>query len=200
MKTPQKTKAQLLAQAEALRQRVAELEAADAECRQTQAALLVSETRYRRLFETAQDGILILDADTGQITDVNPFLVKMLGYSHAALLGRQLWEIGPFKDIAAARAAFSELQSSGYIRYEDLPLEASDGRHLHVEFVSNVYLVDQQRVIQCNIRDITARKQAEGALSQSLAELRERNDELDAFAHTVAHDLKNPATLIVSYA
>ncbi len=80
----------------------------------------------------------------------------MLGYSHAALLGRQLWEIGPLKDIVAARAAFSELQSSGYIRYEDLPLEASDGRSLHVEFASNVYWVDQQRVIQCNIRDISA--------------------------------------------
>ena len=124
----------------------------------------------------------------------------MLGYSHAELLGKQLWEIGPFKDIAAAQAAFSELQSKGYIRYEDLPLEASDGRRLHVEFVSNVYQVDQQRVIQCNIRDITARKRAEAALSQSLVELQARNEDLDAFAHTVAHDLKNPVHLITGYA
>src|SRR5512147_589782 len=165
MKTPQQAKAQLLAQAEALRQRVDELEAADAECRQTQAALQVSETRYRRLFETAQDGILILDANTGQITDVNPFLIRMLGYSHAELLGKRLWEIGPFKDIAAVRAAFSELQRTGYIRYEDLPLGASDGRRLQVEFVSNVYLVNQQRVIQCNIRDITDRQQRERELA-----------------------------------
>ncbi len=192
MTNTKRTKAELVAQTEALRQRLAELEAADAERQQTQAALQVSETRYRRLFETAQDGILILDADTGQITDVNPFLIKMLGYSHAEFLGKRLWEIGSFKDIAAARAAFSELQSKGYIRYEDLPLEASDGRRLNVEFVSNVYWVDQQRVIQCNIRDITARKRAEAALSQSMAELQERNEELDAFAHTVAHDLKNP--------
>ena len=161
---------ELRAQAETLRQRVAELEAADVERRQAQAALQISETRYRRLFETAQDGILILDADTGCITDVNPFLMKMLGYSHAELLGQQLWEIGPFKDIAAARTAFHELQTTGYIRYEDLPLEASDGRRLNVEFVSNIYWVDQQRVIQCNIRDITARKQAEAALSQSITE------------------------------
>ena len=145
------------------------------------------------------DGILILDADTGQITDVNHCLVKMLGDSHAELLGRQFLEIGPFKDIAAARAAFSELQSSGYIRYEDLPLEASDGRSLHVEFVSNVYWVDQQRVIQCNIRDISARQRAEAALSQSIAELQVRNEELDAVAHTVAHNLKNPVHLIVNY-
>ena len=184
----------------ALRQRVAELEAADAECRQTQIALQVSEIRYRRLFETAQDGILILDADTGQIADVNPFLINMLGYSHAELLGKQLWEIGPFKDITAARAAFSELQSKNYIRYEDLPLEARDGRRLNVEFVSNVYQVEQQRVIQCNIRDITVRQRAEAALSQSLVELQARNEDLDAFAHTVAHDLKNPVHLITGYA
>src|SRR5512135_744730 len=121
MTESRQTKAQLIAQMEALRQQLAELEAADTECQRTQAALQFSETRYRRLFEAAQDGILILDADTGQITDVNPFLEKMLGYSHTDLLGRRLWEIGPFKDIAATQAAFLELQSSGYIRYEDLP-------------------------------------------------------------------------------
>ncbi|CAG0932579.1 two-component system, OmpR family, phosphate regulon sensor histidine kinase PhoR [Thermoflexales bacterium] len=196
----QQTQVQLATEAEALRQRVAELEAADAKCRQTQAALQVSESRYRRLFETAQDGILILEADTGQIADVNPFLLKMLGYSHAELLGRRLWEIGPFKDITAAQAAFSELQSKGYIRYENLPLETRDGGRMNVEFVSNVYWVDQQQVIQCNIRDITARKQAEAALSQSVAELRARNEELDAFAHTVAHDLKNPVHVIIGHA
>ena len=200
MTESKRTKAQLVTEAEVLRQRVAELEAADAECQRTQIALQVSETRYRRLFETAQDGILILDASSGRITDVNPFLMKMLGYSHGEFLGKRLWEIGPFRDIAAAQAAFIELQSIGYIRYEDLPLEASDGRRLNVEFVSNVYWVDQQRVIQCNIRDITARKRAEAALSQSLDELRERNAELGAFAHTVAHDLKNPLHLTTGYA
>jgi PAS domain S-box-containing protein len=194
------TKAELAAQLDAVRQRLAECEAADTERQQTQAALQVSETRYRRLFETAQDGILILNANTGRITDVNPFLMKMLGYSCSELMNKQLWEIGSFKDIAAARAAFNELQSKGYIRYEDLPLEASDGRQLNVEFVSNLYWVDQQRVIQCNIRDITARKVAETALDQSLAELQARNEELDAFAHTVAHDLKTPVHLITGYA
>ena len=121
-------------------------------------ALKISETRYRRLFETAQDGILILDAETGQISDVNPFLVEMLGYSHEDVLGKKLWEIGAFKDIEASKAAFSELQSKGYVRYNDLPLETKDGRSMAVEFVSNVYLVDHHKVIQCNIRDITERK------------------------------------------
>ena len=199
MTDTKRTKAQLLAEVEALRQQVVELEAADVERQRFEATLQVSETRYRRLFETAQDGILILDADTGCITDVNPFLVKMLGYSHAEFLGKRLWEIGPFKDIADAQAAFIELRSKGYIRYEDLPLETSDGRRMNVEFVSNVYWVDQQQVIQCNIRDITARKRAEEALSKSIAELQKRNEELDAFAQTVAHDLKNPTALIVGH-
>jgi PAS domain S-box-containing protein len=131
---------------------------------QAREALEISETRYRRLFETAQDGILILDADTGQISDVNPFLVQMLGYSHEDFSGRKLWEIGAFKDIEASRAAFSELQARGYVRYEDLPLQTRDGRSMAVEFVSNVYLVDHHKVIQCNIRDITERKKAEEKL------------------------------------
>src|SRR4030042_517000 len=135
--------------------------------KQSEEALKISETRYRRLFETAQDGILILDADTGQISDVNPFLVEMLGYSHEDFLGGKLWEIGPFKNIEASKTAFSELQNKGYIRYEDLPLQIKDGRLMDVEFVSNVYLVNHHKVIQCNIRDITERKRYEKELKES---------------------------------
>ncbi len=133
-------------------------------------ALRASELRYRRLFETAQDGILILDAHTGQITDVNPFLVNLLGYSYDECIGTPLWEIGPFKDIKECKLAFLELQEKEYIRYESLPLETKDGRSVAVEFVSNVYgLNGGTRVIQCNIRDITKRKQAE--------DMRHRSDE-----------------------
>jgi two-component system, chemotaxis family, CheB/CheR fusion protein len=126
-----------------------------------------SELRYRRLFETARDGILILDAATGQISDVNPFLIEMLGYQKEEFLGRRLWEISPFKDTRAGQTAFTELQTKGYIRYSDLPLETKDGRSIAVEFVSNVYQVNGQQVIQCNIRDNTARKASEEALKQS---------------------------------
>src|SRR6185369_14646630 len=91
-------------------------------------AIEVCEVRYRRLFETAQDAILILDGDTGKILDSNPFLSDLLGYSPEELLGKELWEIGFFQDIEANRAAFRRLQEKGYIRYEDLPLETKDGR------------------------------------------------------------------------
>ena len=110
-----------------------------------------SELRYRRLFEAAQDGILILDAETGVITDVNPFLVRMLGYSITELVGKKLWQVGTFKDMEASQEAFAALQKNEYIRYDDLPLRAKSGKLIDVEFVSNVYLVGKEKVIQCNI-------------------------------------------------
>jgi PAS domain S-box-containing protein len=116
------------------------------------------ELRYRRLFETAQDGILILDFKTGQIEDVNPFLMDLLGYSHEELVGKRLWEIGAIIDKKASQDAFDVLQAKGYIRYEDLPLMTKAGAIISVEFVSNAYAVGDDKVIQCNIRDITQRK------------------------------------------
>jgi diguanylate cyclase (GGDEF)-like protein/PAS domain S-box-containing protein len=127
-------------------------------------ALQASELRYRRLFETAQDGILILDGDTGQIDDVNPFLVDMLGYTREELLGKKLWEIGLFRDAEADKAAFKELHDKGFFRYKDLPLETKFGREIAVECVSNVHDVDSKKVVQCNIRDVTERKRLEERL------------------------------------
>ena len=161
-------------------QRTRELTEAAIERTRAEEALVASEVRYRSLFETAQDGILILDADTGRIADVNPFLVKLLSRPQHELMGKQLWEIGLFKDAEKSRAAFQALQERGYIRYEDLPLETHDGRRIDVEFVSNVYPVGETRVIQCNIRDITARKRAEEALQLVHAELEQRVHERTA--------------------
>lgn len=129
-------------------------------------ALRVSETRYRRVFETAQDGILLLNAETAQIEDVNPYLIHMLGYSHSEFLGKKLWEVGPFADIKESKEMFLELQSKGYVRYEDLPLRTVSGVNIEVEFVSNSYDCDGIKIIQCNIRNITDRRITEKKLER----------------------------------
>jgi PAS domain S-box-containing protein len=102
-------------------------------------ALIDSEAKYRRLFEAAQDGILILNPKTGVIVDVNPFLIKLLDYPRSYFLGKALWEIGLFSDIEASRISFRELKDKRYVRYDDLPLKSKAGQAINVEFVSNVY-------------------------------------------------------------
>ena len=141
----------------------------------TNNSLKNSELRYRRLFETAQDGILILDASTGAITDVNPYLINMLGYSREEFVKKKLWEVGAFQDIKASKHAFQALQEIEYIRYKDFPLRAKNGKLIRVEFVSNVYQEGDVKVIQCNIRNITRRKNAQDALIKREAHLREQS-------------------------
>jgi PAS domain S-box-containing protein len=139
-------------------------------------ALRASELSYRRLFEAARDGILLLDVDTGRITDVNPFLVELLGFSHDEMVGKTVGELSPFKDVVSNQNMLERLQKDGYVRYENLPLETRDGRKKAVEFVSNVYQAGDKKVIQCNVRDITERKQVETALIR-LAAIVESSDD-----------------------
>ena len=155
-------------------------------------AVRLSELRYRRLFETAQDGILILDANSGKIIDVNPFLIDLLDYPFEELRGRKLWEIGQFKDIAANQAAFKTLQQNEYIRYENLPLRRKDGKQIQVEFVSNVYWVETEKVIQCNIRDITARAEHGNDADSHLAALELANSTKDTWLIAHSQNLRSP--------
>ena len=136
-----------------------------------------SEVRYRRLFESAKDGILILDATTGMVVDANPYLIELLGLTYEQLIGYRVWELGFLNDIAASRDNFLELQQREYIRYEDLPLETATGQRIDVEFISNVYSVNGNLVIQCNIRNISARRQAENDLQELHANLEMRVQE-----------------------
>ena len=161
-------------------------------------ALKASEVTYRRLFETAQDGILIIDADTGNITDVNPFLVDLLGYSRKDFIDKALWNFGPFKDIRASKSAFQDLMRNGYIRYEHLPLETKDGRRVAVEFISNAYQVGQKRTIQCNIRDISQRKESERSHIRIESQLKQAQKmaAVAALAGGMAHQFSNALSVI----
>ncbi len=129
-----------------------------------------SEARYRRLFETAQDGILILDADTAQIVDANPVLRNLLGYPPEEYLGRKLWETGPFQGEEASRIALEHLQANGRLHCRNLTLEAKDGRRVEVEVITSPFVADERRLVQCNLRDITERTRVNQALETEVKE------------------------------
>jgi two-component system CheB/CheR fusion protein len=185
---------------------------------ESRAAMKRSEIRYRRLFETAPDGVLMLDPDSRKITDANPFILEFLGYRKDELLGKELWEIGLLKDEHASQEAFRELQEKGFIRYENLPLESKGGEKREVEFVSSLYDESGHKVIQCNIRDVTVRKVTEAALREAkdrlgnragelellVAErtekLRKTIGELEAFSYSLTHDLRAPLRTMGSFA
>jgi len=155
--------------------------------RQQAAKLMVSEIRYRRLFEAAHDGVLILDPASRKIIDANPFMTKLLGYSKDELIGRELFEIGLLADEAASQKMFQELQISHEVRYENLPLVTHAGQHQDVEVVANLYDENGRPVIQCNIRDITERKRGEEHVRLLMAEVNHRARNLLAVVQSLAH-------------
>lgn len=157
-----------------------------------------SELRYRKLFETAKDGILILNGETGTITDVNPFLRDLLGLSWEEMAGKQLWEIGLLGNEEESQASFRELQEKGYVRYDSLPFSTPNGRLIEVEIVSNIYRSNDQIVIQCNIRDTTEQKMAAQALRKAKEAAEDASRAKDLFLSMLSHELRTPLTPVLA--
>lgn len=148
-----------------------------------------SELQYRRLFEAAQDGILILDYNSEKIMDANRFILDLTGYSLDETKGKYLWELGFISDIALADEAFSLIRTKGYVRYENIPLRRKNGETIPVEFVSNCYMVEDTKIVQCNIRDIIERERVERALSVA-------SHKLNLLSSITRHDINNQLTVL----
>ncbi|MGH2509055.1 MAG: PAS domain S-box protein, partial [Ktedonobacteraceae bacterium] len=154
------------------------LEAEVTERKNIEQRLRISENRYRRLFEASSDGVLIIDPRTGTITDANPSLSTLVGYSLKQMRGQHLWQIGLFADQQAAQNALRDMRIQRMLRYETMPLHLKNGERRYVDFVSTLFQSNGHSVIQCTLRDITARKRIEEALQQSESTLRSSQEQL----------------------
>jgi PAS domain S-box-containing protein len=124
-----------------------------------------SEERYRRLFETASDGIVLLEKREGHITHVNPATEIMLGYSNEECIGNNLQDIGVPLDTSDFPAIMQALNKSGIINYDDVPVKTRSGQ----DIFTDIYMVDRAKLAQCNIRDVTERKQSDEKLKEEKA-------------------------------
>ncbi len=133
------------------------------ERKQMEKLLSDSEEQYRLLFETANDGILLIEKNDGEIVHINPSVEKMLGYSARESIGNKLQNIGLIIDNGDFQITMKKLNKEGILRYNDVPVKTKSGQHIYTD----TYLVDKAKFAQCNIRYITERKQAEKELQES---------------------------------
>lgn len=135
--------------------------------KQMEERLEESEARYRRIFETTSDGIILLEKVAGQIAQGNPAVERMLGYSPAEYVGKTLLDIGVPIDVRDFPAVMQGLEKTGILNYEDVSVTTRSG---HV-ITTDIYLVDRASLAQCNIRDVTKRKRAKDALRENMERL-----------------------------
>jgi two-component system CheB/CheR fusion protein len=154
-----------------------------------------ADARYRRLFESARDGIVLVDAGTGEILDLNPFTERLLGYSRSELVGRLLWAIEPMSLLPTLRTAFEQIRDQGMLRFDDLLLRTKDGRDLQTEVIANVYVEGNRPAIQFNIRDVSERKKFARELQET-----QKLESLGLLAGGIAHDFNNLLTGIMGHA
>ena len=135
--------------------------------KQTEELLNILKSRYRGIFESTKDGILIINGETRKIIDINASLIRILGYSKDKYIENEFWNVELFKDIAADKIDFLELLKNQHIHYNDLTIGTFEGKKINVEFESNIYQVNYHKVIQCNFREFSKQEPAEGKINKS---------------------------------
>ncbi len=159
-----------------------------------EAALRASESRYRRIFETAREGIWILDGSNGEILDVNPYLVELVGYPRNQLIGSKPWEIGLFENPTLARQRFRATRSNGFSFEPEVALKTQDGRRVQVEAITNTYDLAGRPIMQGNMRDISERVRLQDQLRQV-----QKLDSIGRLAGGIAHDFNNLLNIISAH-
>jgi two-component system cell cycle sensor histidine kinase/response regulator CckA len=168
------------------------------EKQEAEKALRESEIRYRRLFESAREGVLLLDAETRLVTDVNPYMAGLMGVMPISLHGKTLLEIGLIPDRKSYDALMHQIDSSGAAGFDGTLAAGQNGTKVAIEMNCHAYDMQDRRLIQCNVRDMTERRQSEEEKETMRAQLfqAQKMEAIGNLAGGVAHDFNNLMTAI----
>jgi two-component system, cell cycle sensor histidine kinase and response regulator CckA len=159
------------------------------ELKRTEQALRESEGRYRNLFESAPDGILVADS-TGTYVDVNPSALRMLGYSHDELIGMKSSDILALREASHVDSALGEIQR-GLEHRREWQFRRKDGTGFDAD-VQAATMADGR--ILAIVRDVSERKRMEEQLRQA-----QKMEAIGRLAGGVAHDFNNSLGVIMGY-